>query len=62
MLKDIIEGYKKQAGDDLKDLNEKQLNIIAALAYEEGHSAGVDECISYMYDYVSLVRDVLAAI
>ena len=58
-MNDIIEEYKKQSGDDLHDLNEKQLEALARLAFENGHDYGISECVSFMWDYVSLARDIL---
>lgn len=60
-MKEIIEEYKKQSGDDLHDLNEKQLEKLARLAFENGHVYGISECVSIMSDYVSLARDILAS-
>ena len=58
-MNDIVEAYKKDSGDDLSDLNEKQIKAVVALAYEHGHYAGIDECVSFMYDFVGLARDIL---
>lgn len=58
-MNDIVEAYKKDSGDDLSDLNEKQIKAVVELAYEEGHYAGIDECVAYMYEFVGLARAVL---
>ena len=59
-MQEILEAYKKQSGDDLSDLSEKQIKDILELAYEYGHSAGIDECVSFMYDFVGFARDILS--
>ena len=41
-MNDIVEAYKKQSGDDLSDLNEKQIKAVVELAYEYGHHGGID--------------------
>ena len=59
-IRDIINAYIEQSGDGLSDFNEQQQLRIAYLAYEEGHHAGLEKCVYHMYDYVSLVRYVIA--
>lgn len=55
----ILEKYKKLTGDNLEDLTESQINEVVSLAYEDGHSSGIEECADYMITYVSFARSIL---
>ena len=62
---DVLDAFIIRTRDDYdwpsitNNFNNDQLIIVARQAYEDGHSAGLNECVNYMYEYMSMAYEII---
>ena len=55
----LMDEFVRQSFPAMK-LTDKQINALTSAAYEEGHSAGYLEVLSYLDDYINMTKEFMS--